>query len=59
MQKTKNRIYLLIILIFIIAICIGGFILFTKGRPNRSSANSSAKKQVESTVESTAGTPNT
>ncbi len=52
MQKTKNRIYLLILLLLVIAISIGGVILFTRGRSAGNNSNSSLGRRTESTVQS-------
>lgn len=54
MEKTRNRVYLLIIILFIIAISIGGVFLFTRGRTGRPAADSTASQQTESTVQTTA-----
>ena len=50
MQKTKNRIFLVVIIVFIIALCVGGFILFTKARAGRAAANNRGNSRVESVV---------
>ena len=58
MQKTKNRIYLILILLLVIALCVGGFILFTKGRGlGRTASGSTVSGQTETSAAGAAGSP--
>lgn len=55
MQKNRNRIYLIILIVLLVCLCVGGFILFSKGgRLGGPAAGGAAGKTAVSAAESPA-----